>query len=123
MTTDIREFVNKFRDALECPKCHESWDGGDIYEYFKTHKCLVKHKKNEKCYHVHTNKEALETAKMYGWSKKNKVHFNKQIGIEDPMKYDGVSWIQCPFCKTTWNVWTGQEEKLNLDDKEHGGEA
>ena len=38
-------------------------------------------------------------AKPYKWS-----HL---IGIETE-KYDGVSYWQCPFCKVTWDRWTGE---------------
>lgn len=36
--------------------------------------------------------------------------FSKLIGIEDPYKYDGISWWACPECYTTWDRWT--EKKL-----------
>jgi len=32
-------------------------------------------------------------------------------GIEVRGKYDGVSYWQCPFCKTTWDRFTGDEVK------------
>lgn len=30
------------------------------------------------------------------------THFRKEIGIEDPMVYDGVSWYMCPDCRHVW---------------------
>lgn len=47
--------------------------------------------------------------------KKYRKHYNPPykysslLGIEVPDKYDGVSFYQCPYCKTTWDRWTGEE--------------
>jgi hypothetical protein len=38
--------------------------------------------------------------------------WSKLISVEDPWRYDGVSWWQCPFCKTSWNRWTGSPEEI-----------
>lgn len=37
------------------------------------------------------------------------THYSKLIGIEFPELYDGVSFWQCPFCKTVWDRWTGRK--------------
>ena len=40
--------------------------------------------------------------------------WSKLVGIEIQGKYDGVSYWQCPICKTTWDRWTGEEVDLNI---------
>ena len=83
----------------KCPKCKKSWDGGDIAkELFKTE-------------HYKTIEEAEKVAESYGWSKKNKTRFSKLVGVEVREKYDGVSYWECPFCKTNWDRWTNKEVK------------
>ena len=43
------------------------------------------------------------------------THFSHLIGIEDPEKYDGVSYWMCPFCKATWDRFTGELIDLKED--------
>ena len=91
--------MKEIDEYKNCPKCKKSWDGGDIAEeLFKTG-------------HYKTIKEAEESAEFYGWSKKNKTRFSKLIGIEVIKKYDGISYWECPFCKTNWDRWTNEEVK------------
>jgi hypothetical protein len=40
--------------------------------------------------------------------------YSKLIGIEDRKLYDGISFWQCPFCKTTWDRWTGEIVKEDI---------
>lgn len=30
------------------------------------------------------------------------THFRREIGLEDPMLYDGIAWWQCPDCQHIW---------------------
>lgn len=46
-----------------------------------------------------------ESRKWYG----EKTYFSRVIGIEDPKRYDGVSWWKCPDCDTVWDRFTGEE--------------
>jgi len=39
-------------------------------------------------------------------------YYSKLIAIEIPELYDGVSFWKCPFCKTTWDRWTGEETEI-----------
>jgi len=64
-----------------CQHCKANLDGGDIYEYFYLQ------------YNDHV--KALQSAKSYGWSETNKVHFNRAI-IVQPDK--GVQYLICPEC-------------------------
>lgn len=32
-------------------------------------------------------------------------YFKREIGVEDPMIYDGVLYWQCPDCKGEWGRW------------------
>lgn len=36
------------------------------------------------------------------------THYSLWIGIEDPLKYDGVSYWYCPFCKSKWDRFNGE---------------
>lgn len=69
---------------MDCKHCKSDLDGGDIYQHF-----LLKY--NDK-------KEALETAKRYGWSETNKLRFSSAV-IVQPV--DGPKYIVCPVCKET----------------------
>ena len=33
------------------------------------------------------------------------THWDRKIGIEDPMGYDGVSWWRCPDCDHVWKAF------------------
>ena len=33
------------------------------------------------------------------------THWRREIGIEDPAIYDGVSWWRCPDCSFTWSAF------------------
>jgi hypothetical protein len=35
------------------------------------------------------------------------------IAIEDPYKYDGVSYYKCHSCEYTWDRFTGKKVELN----------
>jgi len=45
-------------------------------------------------------------AKPYKWS--------KLVGIEVRGEEDVISYWQCPFCKTTWDRWTGEIVKEDI---------
>lgn len=49
-----------------------------------------------------------EDRKYYGKS----TNFSNWLGIEVRGKYDGISYWQCPSCKTTWDRFTGKKFKL-----------
>ena len=103
--------MKNIEDLLECPKCKTSWDGGDIYEHFKEHYC-------ETMPLLEAEKEALETAGQYGWTKENPKSFKKIItGVElswdHPKHRDGVSYWLCTECKACWDRFTGEEVDYN----------
>lgn len=66
-------------DIEECPKCKHDLRGESI-------------PKNQQS--------------MY---KTGSTHYSKLVGIEIRGGYDGVSYYQCPFCKTMWDRWTGKQ--------------
>ena len=68
-----------------CQHCRANLDGGDIFEYF-----LVKYM---------NRKKALESAKQYGWSETNKLHFNKSIIVQPDT---GEQYDICPICKNKY---------------------
>ena len=56
-----------------------------------------------------TRREAEEAAEDYGWTSTNKRCFKiNMVGIEDPEKYDGVSYWRCTSCGATWDRFTGE---------------
>ena len=67
---------------MECPHCNKNLDGGDIYEYF-----FLEYK---------DHKKALASAKLYGWSETDKVHFNKSVIVQPD---NGPQYMECPCCK------------------------
>lgn len=67
--------------SYECRFCKSDLDGGDILEIF------LKHMDREK---------ALKSAKAYGWSETNKIHFSKAI-IVQPDRDE--QYLICPYCK------------------------
>jgi len=71
-----------------CPNCKTNLEGGLIYQTF-----LDMYNDEEK---------ALKTAKMYG-ATKTEGHWGREIGIEIPGKYDGVSFWRCPDCDHEWS--------------------
>lgn len=66
-----------------CQHCNANLDEGDIFEYYLL------------CYSG-DQKRALETAKDYGWSETNKIHFNRSV-IVQPDK--SPQYVICPDCK------------------------
>ena len=93
----------------DCPKCESSWDGGSILDTF-----IAQRDKGE--YFVgKTDSEIEEYIKQ---SYAPPYRWGREIGIElpygHPKRYDGVSYWQCPDCKTTFNRFTGEEEEINL---------
>lgn len=45
-------------------------------------------------------------ARSYGWPEH--LCGSRMVGIEDPRRYDGVSWWLCPDCGTRFDRWTGK---------------
>lgn len=65
-----------------CQHCSADLDEGDILEHF-----LLKYGDYIK---------ARETARLYGWTETNKIHFNRTI-VMQPKK--GSQYTICPDCK------------------------
>lgn len=68
-----------------CQHCSANLDGGDIFEHF-----MLEYKDRAK---------ALASAKAYGWSETNKIHFNRSV-IVQPDKQP--QYEICPDCKKMW---------------------
>ena len=86
----------RFSELKNCPHCKCNWNGGDILE------CLSKHP----LYSNYTKEQLLEAAGHYGWTPETPKNFSLVIGIElpydHPNHYDGISYWQCPECKTVF---------------------
>lgn len=90
-------------DLKECPECKASWDGGDIYQYFR----------NSSKYSDKTDEEIEDIVSSYGWTKENPKRFSKLIGIEVLGRYDGISYWKCPECETIWDRFTGKKSDIH----------
>lgn len=84
----------------DCPVCKASWDGESILETFQRQRA-----EGVKCFQGKTDRELEAMIKEYY---RPPYRWSRLQGIEDPMKYDGISYWQCPDCKTTWNRFTGE---------------
>lgn len=91
-----------------CPKCKSSWDGGSILETF------IQQRENGSEYWKGKTDEQIEERMKESY--RPPYRWGREIGIElpydHPNRYDGVSYWQCPDCKTTFNRFTGYEEKI-----------
>ena len=105
-------------DRTKCPKCGNSWDGGSILETF------IKGRDDGTqswCKDMTDKQIEEDVKKMYS----PPYRWGREVGVElswdHPDYYDGVSYWQCPDCKTTWNRWTGDEEEIkeNINYTEH----
>ena len=65
-----------------CPHCNANLDAGDIYEHFFN------------LYNDHKN--ALESARGYGWKETNKIRFNRSIIVQPDRD---LQYMICPDCK------------------------
>jgi hypothetical protein len=86
-----------------CPKCNSDWDDGSIVDTFK------KMRDEGSKYWQKTDEEIEEEVKQcysppYRWG--------REIGIEIQGDYDGISYLRCPDCKTTFNRFTGIEKEI-----------
>lgn len=107
-----------------CPECNARWKGDDIFEYFMRAKTDPNHEQHG-YYKDRTDAEILETAGNYGWTEKTPRSFRHIIGVElsweDPERYDGVSYWQCPNCAIAWNRFTGKRtDRFNSNIKFSG---
>jgi len=91
-----------------CPKCGVSWDGGSILEAF------IKQRENGSKYYLGKSDSEIEEDMKKHYSPP--YRWRREIGIElaydHPKHYDGISYWQCPDCKTTFNRFTGEEEEI-----------
>ena len=81
----------------DCPQCKKSWDAGRIWKAWRD---------MESEYYKDKTDEELQAMEKESYSEP--YHFSKLIGIEDRDKYDGISYWHCPFCKNTWDRWSGE---------------
>lgn len=105
---DIKEYV-------------EGWTTEKVDNYIKNiknneikEKALTLNQNSDKwdlCRYLHENFNIYilgSYSRPYTWG--------REIGIElaydHPNHYDGVSYWQCPDCKTTFNRFTGKEEEI-----------
>ena len=101
---------NKLNEYTKtCPACNADWDGGSILETF-----IQQRKDGVKYWQGKTDAEIEQQVKD---SYSPPYRWGRQIGIElnyqDPNHYDGISYIQCPDCKATFNRFTGEQESIN----------
>jgi len=68
-----------------CQHCGTNLDGGDIFEHF-----MLEYKDRVK---------ALASAKAYGWSETDKIHFNRSVIVRPDRE---PQYEICPDCKKKW---------------------
>ncbi|OGM09255.1 hypothetical protein A2Z67_04930 [Candidatus Woesebacteria bacterium RBG_13_36_22] len=68
-------------DKRHCPVCKVDWRGKKIPKEYKEH------------------------------YPSGATHYSRLIGIEIQGGYDGVSYWECPDCKTRWDRWTHKQVK------------
>jgi hypothetical protein len=104
VTTSSRNDGNTVLAAGQrtCPKCGSDWDGGSILETF-----IKQREEGVKCWQGKSD-EQIEKEMKESYSAP--YRWGREIGIELPKRYDGVSYWQCPDCKTTFNRFTVAEE-------------
>jgi hypothetical protein len=87
-----------------CPKCGVSWDGGSILESWKK-------LREDGVAYIDKSDEELETSMKKCYSPP--YRWGRIIGVElpynHPKHYDGISYWQCPDCKTMWDRFTSEE--------------
>ena len=91
-----------------CPVCKCSWDEGSILESF-----LKQREDGAESLKDMTDKQVEDYMKElysppYRWSGLIGV----ELSYDHPRHYDGVSYWMCPECKTTWNRFTNEIEKI-----------
>lgn len=95
-----------------CKKCGSNWDGGSILEEFLKQRDNAK----EGGYRFGWTDQQVEDSMKEYYSPP--YRWGREIGIQllfdHPDHYDGVSYWQCPDCKTTFNRFTGKEEIIKL---------
>ena len=64
-----------------CQHCGADLDEGDIFEHF-----FSKYKEYAK---------AIETAKLYGWTENDKIHFNRSMIVQSQKR---PQYTICPDC-------------------------
>lgn len=90
-----------------CPKCAASWDGGDIFETLRPQEWCQKMSDDELRAYVHAHYS-------------EPYRFSQLIGINVLGKYDGISYWECPACKTRWDRFTQQEVATNASTSSGG---
>lgn len=95
------------RRQENCPKCGVSWDGGSILESWQK-------LREDGVAYMDKSDEELEV-----WMKKSyspPYRWGRVIGVElrydHPRYRDGISYWQCPDCKTIWDTFTSEETAI-----------
>lgn len=87
-----------------CPKCKSDWRGETILATY------IKQRDIERSnWQGFTDEHLIIHIKQHY---SPPYRFGRLIGIEVQGKYDGVSYWRCPDCTTTFNRFTGKEEKI-----------
>jgi len=107
-------------DIKFCPHCNIEWEKKQtIYEHFLEKELKVmQEQKNDILSNediVSIQNSAKNIAVSYGCTEETPRHFSiNVVGIEDPYKYDGVSYWKCTSCNTVFDRWTMKELDLKL---------
>ena len=95
-------------NSTKCPSCGNSWLGESMLDTFK--------RMRDEGNSFYKNKTDAEIKEIISNSYHPPYRWGRQIGIElaypHSKHYDGISYIQCPDCKATFNIFTGLQEEI-----------
>lgn len=103
----VEEYTTNALDWDSCPVCKSSWVGGKIIDTFKKYR-------NEGS-PFYKDKTDAELQKIVEDSYCPPYVWKKCIGIEIQGEYDGILYVQCPSCKSTFHRFTGKPVDTNFD--------
>lgn len=80
-----------------CKHCNSNLDKGDVFEYFLAQNGILSEEQGNECYEK-AKENAKMCATMYGWSENNKVHFTREVILQ---QNKGSQHTICPDCKNS----------------------
>jgi len=84
-----------------CPECGSNWDGGSILDTF------IKQREEGSKHWQGKSDEDIKESILNSYSEPHR--WSRLIGVEVRGRYDGISYWECPDCKTMWDRFTGKK--------------
>lgn len=99
--------LKSFWEQRTCPKCKSDWKGDSILETF-----IKQREDGIQRWQGKTDEQIEKEMKIFY---PPPYYWGREIIIEITFThkhYDGASYLECPDCETTFNRFTGFEEKI-----------